>query len=153
MVTDNLDAVDADREVSALSTAHATDMSFRDASIWMRDWLAQHGEFDVTRALSQVFDDLNRSRGDAQRQLAILEPPPVATGDERYDALIAGWAETTAIDLGLPVPSWVRRAPVLDTVWYVSRYLKSEADRDTPDPLRRRGVRTGRVDLQRLSAR
>lgn len=69
-------------------------MSFAAASVWMRDRLAgPYRGADAPRALYQVLDDLDRSSTDRSAQSALLDPEPVSTGDERFDALLAGWAE------------------------------------------------------------
>lgn len=129
-------------------------MSFAAASIWMRDRLAgPHDGADAPRALYQVLDDLDRLSADRSAQKALLDPEPVSTGDEQFDALLAGWAEFKAHEFGLPVPAWTERAPVLREVWYVSPYFKARADAETPESLRRRGVRMTRVDLERRPKR
>lgn len=125
-------------------------MSFAAASVWMRDRLAgPYRGADAPRALYQVLDDLDRSSTDRSAQSALLDPEPVSTGDERFDALLAGWAEFKAQEYGLPVPRWTERVPALDEVWYVSPYFKAQADVETPESLRRRGIRMTRVDLER----
>ncbi|MEM9033340.1 MAG: hypothetical protein AAGD18_02010 [Actinomycetota bacterium] len=81
---------------------------------------------------------------------ALVDDVPAGTGDERWDALIAGVVEDIAFRLGLPVPPWVREPErSLDTWWFVTRFpsLHATAFVQTPPTISAHGVFIGRDSL------
>jgi hypothetical protein len=75
---------------------------------------------------------------------------PRTTGDQRWDALLAGVAEDLAFARRLPTPAWTadpRR--FLETWWFVTRYkaMHATAMAHTPAALANRGVFITRASL------
>jgi hypothetical protein len=81
--------------------------------------------------------------------LAVSPPPP--TGNDRFDALVAGITEVRLAQEGLPLPKWLAENSrvALREQWVVAPY-SSVADVivNTPEPLRRRGVLIDAADLE-----
>ncbi len=79
---------------------------------------------------------------------SLTSTAPQSTGDERWDALIAGVTEDIAFRLGHRVPAWTAIAP-LDTWWFVTPVAKLEptAFVESPPALSRRGVFIRRSSL------
>lgn len=69
------------------------------------------------------------------------EPPP--TGDERWDAFLAGFAEWLAIRAGDPVPAWTHEDDrYLPYGWWITpmRSMQAWEYAGTPASLQTRGV-------------
>jgi transcriptional regulator with XRE-family HTH domain len=99
------------------------------------------------RAVIQLADDLAREHG-AERVALVVVPPP-RTGDDRYDAFIAGVVELRLDEESLPHPRWLADAAKLNQYWYVDESSVDDPgviDR-TPGPLRARGVIIDAVEL------
>jgi len=91
------------------------------------------------RLTAQAIEDSRSLRADAD--LEVFLAAPGTTGDERWDALLAGVAEMVATERGLPVPAWaLRRA--LAGVWFVNpnRAWAAAGFVGAPPALKSRGV-------------
>lgn len=106
----------------------------------IRDAVQRDSDDTAYRLVIQLADDLARLHG-AERVAAAVAPPP-PSGDERYDALIAGVVETRLDEEHLPHPRWLSAVPSLDAPWYVDAQSagRRRVDAATPPALRRRGV-------------
>lgn len=106
----------------------------------VRSALVQGDEDRAYRVVIQLADDLESLHG-AERVAACVAPP-VPSGDERFDALIAGVVETRLDAEALPHPVWLRCMTPLATPWWVDHYTAGLdwVEEATPPPLRRRGV-------------
>ena len=75
---------------------------------------------------------------------------PMATGDRRFDALLAAITEDSCVRGGVAPPSWVfANKRFLDEAWWVSNLKSARAQAlvNTPASFRRRGVMIDRHDL------
>lgn len=75
---------------------------------------------------------------------------PRTTGDERWDALLAGVVEDLAFTRRLPTPVWTADpCRFLETWWFVTRYkaMHATAMAHTPAALANRGVFVTRSSL------
>ena len=102
----------------------------------------EHGhENTAFREVIQLSDDLAASQ--PAIRLALVAAPPATTGDERFDALIAGLVEYRLSVDAVPLPEWVaeptRRAT---TSWFVDATPGTEnlSRAHTPAPFSRRNV-------------
>ena len=106
---------------------------------------AKNGE----RRLRLVFEFL-RDVNESQQLSLRFAVEPMATGDRRFDALLAAITEDSCVRGGVAPPSWVfANKRFLDEAWWVSN-LKSarvQALVNTPASFRRRGVMIDRHDL------
>jgi transcriptional regulator with XRE-family HTH domain len=99
------------------------------------------------RAVIQLADDLAAEHGAERVALAVV--PPTPTGDDRYDAFIAGVVELRLDEESLPHPRWLAGAANLADYWFVDEWSVDDSgviDR-TPGPLRARGVIIDAVEL------
>ncbi|MDZ7678725.1 MAG: hypothetical protein U5K29_09235 [Acidimicrobiales bacterium] len=73
-------------------------------------------------------------------EAAIATPPP-RTGSV-LDQILAGIAEKVAADAGIAAPRWTRAVPPAPERWSppATPPMLVEAERTTPDPLRRRNI-------------
>lgn len=78
----------------------------------------------------------------------VVDDEPPSTGDERWDAMIAGVVEYLAFDHGRKVPAWTVREP-LERWWFVTSVpeLEPTAFVETPPALAHRGVFIRRASL------
>jgi transcriptional regulator with XRE-family HTH domain len=106
---------------------------------------AKNGE----RRMRLVFEFL-RDVNESQQLSLRFAVEPMATGDRRFDALLAAITEDSCVRGGVAPPSWVfANKRFLDEAWWVSN-LKSarvQALVNTPAAFRRRGVMIDRHDL------
>ncbi len=82
----------------------------------IRQDLSQGREQDALRLLFGFADDFRGSGPGGQAYLIRDEPPP--TGDQRFDAALAGTAEFFAGEAGLPVPAWVNGPSRFAVPWF-----------------------------------
>ena len=107
----------------------------------VREALKQRQENTAFREVIQLSDDLAASQ--PAIRLALVAAPPATTGDERFDALIAGLVEYRLSGDALPLPEWVadpaRRAT---TSWFVDATPGTEdlSRAQSPAPFSRRNV-------------
>ncbi len=101
------------------------------------------------RRLRLVFEFL-RDINESQQLSLRFAVEPMATGDRRFDALLAAITEDSCVRGGVAPPSWVfANKRFLDEAWWVSN-LKSarvQALVNAPASFRRRGVMIDRRDL------
>ncbi|MDP5088367.1 MAG: helix-turn-helix domain-containing protein [Ilumatobacteraceae bacterium] len=101
------------------------------------------------RRLRLVFEFL-RDINESQQLSLRFAVEPMATGDRRFDALLAAITEDSCVRGGVAPPSWVfANKRFLDEAWWVSN-LKSarvQALVNAPASFRRRGVMIDRHDL------
>ncbi len=99
--------------------------------------------------MAQFVDELERASAPDRPGLVIDEPP--ATGDRRWDAMLAGVVEHLCFHHGLPTPHWTMEpARFLDEWWFVTPYpsLHASAFVATPSALANRGVFIHESSLQ-----
>jgi len=100
------------------------------------------------RAVIQLADDLAALHGAERVAATVTAPPP--SGDDRYDAFLAGVVETRLDAESLPHPQWLKDAPSLTSPWFVDSWTSGSARvaAATPEPLRRRGVLIDAAELE-----
>lgn len=79
----------------------------------------------------------------AEGRVSLVQDEPRPTGDERFDALLAGIVEYSCARHGMIAPAWVDDSSrFLETWWFVSgmRTLHANAIAHSPISLARRGV-------------
>jgi transcriptional regulator with XRE-family HTH domain len=106
---------------------------------------AKNGE----RRLRLVFEFL-RDVNESQQLSLRFAVEPMATGDRRFDALLAAITEDSCVSGGVAPPSWVfANKRFLDEAWWVSdlKSARVKALVNTPASFRRRGVMIDRHDL------
>jgi transcriptional regulator with XRE-family HTH domain len=106
---------------------------------------AKNGE----RRLRLVFEFL-RDVNESQQLSLRFAVEPMATGDRRFDALLAAITEDSCVNGGVAPPSWVfANKRFLDEAWWVSdlKSARVKALVNTPASFRRRGVMIDRHDL------
>ena len=103
-------------------------------------FVAADNEDGAYRAVIQLADDLAREHGAERVALTVAPPPP--TGDERFDAFIAGVVDFRLAAEHLPRPKWLTDGPRLASPWFVDRWSigNSAVIEATPPQLRTRGV-------------
>jgi len=115
------------------------------AAVAVRHAVEDHNDEAAYRSVIQLADDL--AAEDSAERVALCVTPPVATGDDRYDAFIAGIVEHRLSEGDLPLPKWVPTAPRLSTPWFVDEWGGDDALSATPRALRDRGVIIGDYEL------
>jgi transcriptional regulator with XRE-family HTH domain len=101
------------------------------------------------RRLRLVFEFL-RDISESQQLSLRFAVEPMATGDRRFDALLAAITEDSCVRGGVAPPSWVfANKRFLDEAWWVSNLKSARAQAlvNTPASFRRRGVMIDRHDL------
>jgi len=76
-------------------------------------------------------------------RLHLVEDEPPSTGDQRWDAMLAGVVEHLCFHDGIPTPAWTMHPDrFLDRWWFVTPYpsLHASAFVETPPALANRGV-------------
>ena len=102
------------------------------------------------RRLRLVFEFL-RDVNESQQLSLRFTVEPEATGDRRFDALLAAITEDSCVRCGVAPPSWVfANQRFLDNAWWVSdlKSARVQALVNTPASFRRRGVMIDRHDLE-----
>ena len=102
------------------------------------------------RRLRLVFEFVRAAEDDGQPIKSLVSKAPMATGDPRFDAMIAAVAEHICVRSGVRVPAWVLDSSrFLDQAWWVSDLpsARIQALVHTPASFRRRGVMIDRHDL------
>ena len=101
------------------------------------------------RRLRLVFEFL-RDISESQQLSLRFAVEPMATGDRRFDALLAAITEDSCVRGGVAPPSWVfANKRFLDEAWWVSNLKSARAQAlvNTPASFSRRGVMIDRHDL------
>lgn len=116
-------------------------------AVEVREFLRRGDTRSAWREVVQLADDLAAEHGAERVALAVT--PAAATGDARFDALIAGVVELRLVEEGLPLPRWLAGSfEALDEPWVVAPHVSADEVRDeTPEPLRRRNVLVHGADL------
>ncbi len=107
----------------------------------VRDALDRGDEPRAFREVLQLADDLVSSPPEIR--IALAAAPPASTGDERYDALVAGVVEYRLSERALPLPGWVSEpARSASTPWFVDTTPGTEelSRARSPEPFSRRNV-------------
>lgn len=102
------------------------------------------------RRLRLVFEFVRAADDDGHDIKSLVTNTPRATGDPRFDAMIAAVAEHICVRSGVRVPMWVLDSSrFLDQAWWVSDLpsARIQALVHTPASFRRRGVMIDRHDL------
>jgi len=111
-----------------------------DAADLCRQHLNAGSEDGAYRAVIQLADWLASEHG-AER-VALTVTPPAPTGDQRYDAFIAGVVEHRLIEESLPHPKWLPTSPTLAERWFVDIFSADDPAvvASTPPAILARGV-------------
>ena len=102
---------------------------------------------NAVRLLIQLSDNLV---SEELSYATTLVTTPADTGDERFNAAIAGIAEWRLSQRGLPIPAWIEKTGALADKWWVDEFGVGEASivDATPEPLRRRNVVIDQIALE-----
>lgn len=99
---------------------------------------------DSNSAIRLAFRFLERyDKSDWETRRRITFEPPMSTGNDRFDALLAGIVEYACASHGLVAPSWVEAENYfLNVWWFVSgmESLHANALVHSPISLARRGI-------------
>ncbi|MHB8438957.1 MAG: hypothetical protein ACYDD4_07325 [Acidimicrobiales bacterium] len=112
----------------------------------------QHGDHDQARRCAFRAMEHYLDTDFEVRHCLVGDEPPL-TGDERYDALLAGVVEHSCARREETAPEWVHdRVRFLRTWWFVSgdRGLHGEAFVHSPISFKRRGVFVTREELSHV---
>lgn len=108
---------------------------------------------DKSRRQRLVLDFITRyTQTDAVDRRSLVVDPPAATGDRRWDALLAAIAEHVAFEDAFDAPSWcTAENRFLDSAWYWVDLpsVRRRALVTAPTAFRRRNVWIDRSDLDR----
>lgn len=107
-------------------------------------------EQDALRLLFGFADDFRGSSRPGAIELIAGEP--AATGDSRFDAMLAGVAEFFAAERGIPAPGWVDRpSRFVEPLWFISSRPAFDAYTlaNTPATFTRHGVLVAREVFDR----
>jgi transcriptional regulator with XRE-family HTH domain len=107
-------------------------------------------EQDALRLLFGFADDFRGSSRPGAIELIAGEPS--ATGDSRFDAMLAGVAEFFAAERGIPAPGWVDRpSRFVEPLWFISSRPAFDAYTlaNTPATFTRHGVLVAREVFDR----
>jgi len=102
------------------------------------------------RRMRLVFEFLRAAQEDGHALRLLVAAEPQATGDERFDALLAAVAEDLSVQQRIRPPSWARETHrFLDGLWWVSSLPSARARAlvHSPASYRRRGIMIDRHDL------
>ena len=115
---------------------------------------------DLASYLSRAADDKTRWKlvwefleeyrwEQGELQPSLLHDEPLATGDERWDVLLAALAEHLAAQHDLAPPAWVELR-ILDRPWFPSQLRVQRADAlvHAPAAFRKHGVYLSAADLE-----
>lgn len=105
---------------------------------------------DESVRLRLVFEFLRGAAEDGHPVRVLVAVEPHATGDARFDALLAAIAEDLCVHAGVRPPGWVHDGRILDGMWWVSDLPSARAAAlvHTPASYRRRGIMVDRHDLE-----
>lgn len=102
---------------------------------------------DLLRVVRELRSNSRHLTADADRVAFFAEPS--TTGDQRWDAMLAGNAEDLALTMGVHPPVW-SRGHALPEFWFVGSMpeLQAYAFAYTPFPMQVRGVMVDPADLE-----
>jgi len=114
-----LDGCEHDVDVIARPRIRRGAASLAELSATISDDLTRDHEDDALRLLYGFADDFRGSSRPGQIALLADEPPP--TGDERFDAVLAGAAEFFASEAAITAPAWVNGpGRFVEPWWFVA---------------------------------
>jgi transcriptional regulator with XRE-family HTH domain len=145
-----LDATEHDIEVVASPRIRRGAASLAALAGTIERDLEDGREQDALRLLFGFADDFRGSSRPGAIELIAEEPP--ATGDPRFDAVLAGVAEFFATERGIPVPHWVDQpGRFVEPLWFVASRPAFEAYTlaHTPAVFARHGVLIAREVFDR----
>lgn len=128
----------------AVPTVRATAVELARA---IRDALLANESDSAVRFLIQLSDNLV---AEDLPYVTSLVTTPADTGDQRFDAAIAGIAEWRLLQRDLPVPAWIQAIGPLSEQWWIDDFGAGDAAvvEATPEPLRRRNVLVDQIALE-----
>lgn len=96
--------------------------------------------FGVLQTLDDYSSVLRRGGPDLAARVFAVEPP--RTGSPELDAAFAALGEYLAARDGWSAPAWVHDSSRGTDAWYpaVPAIFRADADRESPEPFRRRGI-------------
>jgi transcriptional regulator with XRE-family HTH domain len=134
-------ACECDLELSVRPHVRRGAESLEEIAQIMREDLNDGQEDDALRLVFGFADDFRGSSRPGRIALLRQEPPP--TGDQRFDAALAGTAEFFAREGGIPAPRWVEGlGRFVEPWWFVSSRpaLDAYVFQHTPAVFARHGV-------------
>jgi transcriptional regulator with XRE-family HTH domain len=145
-----LGACEHDVDVVARPRMRRGAASLAELSPTIRQDLEDGREQDALRLLFGFSDDFRGSSRPGAIELIAEEP--VATGDSRLDAALAGTAEFFATERGIPAPGWVDQPErFVEPLWFVASRPEFDAYTlaHTPATFARHGVLIAREVFDR----
>jgi transcriptional regulator with XRE-family HTH domain len=145
-----LDACDHDVEVIVRPRLRRGAASLAQLSKTIQQDLEGGREQDALRLLFGFADDFRGSSRPGAIEL--IAQQPAATGDARFDAMLAGVAEFFATERGIPAPGWVDQPDrFVEPLWFVSSRPEFDAYTlaNTPAAFARHGVLIAREVFDR----
>jgi transcriptional regulator with XRE-family HTH domain len=145
-----LDACEHDVEVIVRPRMRRGAASLAQLSQTIQQDLEGGREQDALRLLFGFADDFRGSSRPGAIELIAEEP--AATGDARFDAMLAGVAEFFATERGIPAPGWVDQPDrFVEPLWFVSSRPEFDAYTlaNTPAVFARHGVLIAREVFDR----
>ena len=127
-----------DYQATLLPTRRATAAAIAEE---IREHLSQGRRAAALRAVWQLA--ANMQAVEPALSVALIAAPPAATGDAKFDALLAGVVDHLLSSSGLPRPQWLDEpARTLAQPWDVERVeaLRAAARRRTPERIAAHGV-------------
>ncbi|MUL61083.1 hypothetical protein B5P44_00590 [Mycobacterium sp. CBMA 213] len=128
-----------------------TDLATPTYALPLTDIARSIAQTDSERDRWRAFLEFRRGAAEAGRAaLPLIDDEPTATGDLRYDALLAAAAEDVAARYGTPSPLWtITTDRFLQSAWWVSDLpsARTYALAGTPAAFRRRGIYVDRYDI------
>lgn len=146
-----LDACGHDLEVLAHPRVRRGAASLERLSTEIEQELTQGREQDAVRLLFGFSDDFRGSSRPGQ--IALIRDEPSPTGDERFDAALAGAAEFFARETSIPTPGWVDGSHrFVEPWWFVasSPAFHAYTLAHTPAVFARHGVFVAREVFDRV---
>lgn len=128
-----------------------TDLAAPTYALPLTDIATSIAQAQSERVRWRTFLEFRRGAAEAGRAaLPLIKDEPAATGDLRYDALLAAAAEDVAARYGTPSPLWtITMDRFLRSAWWVSDLpsARTYALIGTPAAFRRRGIYVDRYDI------
>lgn len=114
-----LDACEHVLEIRARPRLRRGATSLQQLAPMIVDDLATDSERDALRLLFGFADDFRGSSRPGK--ISLIQDEPTTTGDERFDAALAGTAEFFAREAEIPVPHWINGAGrFVEPWWFVA---------------------------------
>jgi len=129
--------------------ASRTLQTVSETALQVRRCLEASDKHEALRWVAQFVEEFERASAADRPGLVTDEPP--ATGDRRWDAMLAGVVEHLCFHHGVPTPRWTMEpSRFLEQWWFVTPYrsLHPSAFVETPAALANRGVFIHKSSLQ-----